>query len=114
MSKNYNRQYDKKRTNYNEISKTKEEPVVEEEKVITKEPKASEEIKPEKVVGVVNTDLLNFRERPSKDSTIIRTITKGETVEIERNNELDTIWVPIKYNGVSGWVMKEFIDVKVD
>ena len=56
--------------------------------------------------GIVNTDAVRLREKPSTDSNIITNIYQGEEMEIL---ETEGDWLKVKYGGNTGYVKKEYI-----
>ena len=108
------------KTNYNKMSKAKEDVVAEVEPVVEEtiaEPEAPVvEKKPEKKVIkgiVVDCVKLNVRTNPHPNAHIECTIDKGTEVVIERS-EGDFYFVR-KDNtteGFNGWCMKKYISIK--
>lgn len=61
--------------------------------------------------AVVNTDTLRLRKEASTDSTVITLLDKGEKLDvIEESGD----WVKIKVKGITGFVHKDFVDIKED
>ena len=61
--------------------------------------------------AIVNTDTLRLRKEASTDSTVITLLDKGEKLDvIEESGD----WVKIKVKGITGFVHKDFIDIKED
>ena len=61
--------------------------------------------------AIVNTDTLRLRKEASTDSTVITLLDKGEKLDvIEESGD----WVKIKVKGITGFVHKDFVDIKED
>ncbi len=58
-----------------------------------------------------DTSYLNLRYGPSKKYDVIEKIPDGKTINGygERTDGDGNIWVYVKYNNKSGWVMKELL-----
>lgn len=58
-----------------------------------------------------DTSYLNLRYGPSKKYDVIEKIPDGKTINGygERTDGSGNIWVYVKYNDKSGWVMKELL-----
>ena len=58
-----------------------------------------------------DTSYLNLRYGPSKKYDVIEKIPDGKTINGygERTDDDGNIWVYVKYNNKSGWVMKELL-----
>lgn len=61
------------------------------------------------VTGIVNTDAVRLREKPSTDSNIITNIYQNEEMEIL---ETEGDWIKVKYGENTGYVKKEYIKEK--
>lgn len=59
--------------------------------------------------GTITTETIRLRKEASTNSTIVELISKGEKVEII-SEEKD--WYKVKYKGMSGYVSKEYVQVK--
>lgn len=117
-SKNFKNQ---NRNNYNQYAKKAEIDRVKEEAVeeVTEPVEEAVEEVVEKVVepnpepktyGVVNCSKLNVRKGPSIHSNPLCIVESGTKMEIETfNNEWVKVVTP---DGVSGYCMKKFIDLK--
>lgn len=60
-------------------------------------------------IGVVNCDLLNLREEADADSDILCVMSMNDPVTILGE---DKNFYNVMYNGVVGYCMKKFINVK--
>jgi hypothetical protein len=68
--------------------------------------------------GVVTSNFLRLRERPSKQSNVLMGIPKGIIVEILSNTEIpETIeketafWYRVNFDGLFGWVFGAYLEV---
>lgn len=68
--------------------------------------------------GVVVTNYLRLRKEPNKDSSVIRSIPKGQIAEIQSNTgKLETIeeetsyWYRVDFDGVKGWVFGAYLKI---
>ncbi|MBN2535560.1 MAG: SH3 domain-containing protein [Spirochaetales bacterium] len=68
--------------------------------------------------GVVTSNFLRLRERPSKQANVLMGIPKGIIVEILSNTEIaETIeketafWYRVNFDGLFGWVFGAYIEV---
>lgn len=60
----------------------------------------------------VSADKLNLREKPDTDSISLKSLTRNSVVNIDGCDVIksdDHDWIRVEYNGLSGWVAKEFI-----
>lgn len=104
---------EKKKVNYNKIPKKKPEPVEVIEPIaepVAVEPPVEAPVKETSKRGIVNSSCpLNLRSEPKKDAKIV-TIMPGESrLSIEGE---DGDFYKVKFNGLEGYAMKKFIDVK--
>ena len=106
-SKNFKNQ---NRNNYNQYAKKAETDQVNEEAVEEVVEKVVEPIPEPKTYGTVNCSKLNVRKEPSIHSNPLCIVESGTEMEIEIfNNEWVKVVTP---DGVSGYCMKKFIDLK--
>lgn len=61
------------------------------------------------ITGVVNTPATRLREEPNTESTIITNIYEDDKVEIIENSGE---WCKVKYNGNTGYVKTEFLEIE--
>lgn len=73
----------------------------------TEENLPDEEKKPE-INGIVNTENLNFREGNGVNYAVIEELEKGTVIGILK---AEGYWLNVKYEGKTGWVHKEFVDI---
>ena len=59
--------------------------------------------------STVTRDSVNLRERQSTRSTLLKKIPAGATITVEGGGNT---WIPVNYNGVSGYVMSEYVVLK--
>ena len=66
------------------------------------------------VIGEVNTDKVNFRTEPKKDTNnanVIQKVNKGDQVEILTLPDDTTDWYRVRYNGVVGYIQAPFVTI---
>jgi len=68
--------------------------------------------------GVVTSNYLRLREKPSQDSSVLTGITKGTVVQIvsttDRKETIDkdtSFWYRIDVEGIRGWAFGAFLEV---
>lgn len=68
--------------------------------------------------GVVTSNFLRLRERPSRQATVLIGIPKGIVIEILSNTEIpETIeketafWYRVNFDGLFGWVFGAYLEV---
>lgn len=68
---------------------------------------------PVKGVAHSGSSGINLRRYPSSDSEVIVTIAEGQAFDIlyYYDSVLDTGWTKVKYNGLEGYVMSDFITI---
>lgn len=62
----------------------------------------------ESMARVTSSSTLNFRTAPNTDATIMAELPTGTTLIVESHG---SIWSTVRYHGVRGFVMTEFIDL---
>jgi uncharacterized protein YgiM (DUF1202 family) len=69
--------------------------------------------------GVVSSNYLRLRAKPSRDADVIDGLTKGTLVEILTNTERkETIeeekdyWYRVNLGGVKGWVFGAYLEIR--
>lgn len=61
--------------------------------------------------AIVDTDTLRLRKEASTDSTTLELLNHGQKLEvIEESGD----WIKVKVNGITGFVHKDFVDIKED
>lgn len=86
------------------------------EEVVEKKEEIVEEVKEEKApvkkdkkkIYVVNT-LLNFRESASKTSNVLKVLSVGDEIEV---NKIDGEWAECNVGKIKGYVMAQYITLK--
>lgn len=66
-----------------------------------------------RVVGVISPDTLNVRAGPNiRDSVVARIPANGTDIEItgESRTADGSVWVPIRWQGLTGWVNRKFLE----
>ena len=68
--------------------------------------------------GVVTSNFLRLRERPSKQAKVLSGIPKGIVVEILSNTEIPVtieketaFWYRVNFDGLYGWVFGAYLEV---
>lgn len=104
---NYNKNHNKPETVVENVEDVVEETVTQNTPVV-------EEPEVKVVYGVVaNCEKLNMRSEPSKQADVIRILTKGDEVRIvETKGEFYAVSVDNGTEGLNGFCMKEFIEIK--
>lgn len=132
MSKNKNRRFESNlldrapvaEEGHVESEATANEPTVSEPEVVTKETEPAVEAPAEKpdhgfyeekeprTYGVVNSKCkkLNVREAADPTARVVSIINSGKKIRIKKNESTDKFYKVSLETGVSGFVMKEFID----
>lgn len=103
MAKNKNEKKDEKAILVEDLETLKD---VENETVEVKD-EAETKDNDKVLVGTVNCDKLRVRKEPSTDAEILKYLKKGDEVVIESEDDKDF------YKIAAGFVMKEFISLKI-
>lgn len=78
-----------------------------------KVPDTKEQPKQEKILGaVVNCAKLRIREHPNINAIVAAEIEKGSEVIIDENKSTSDFYAVITENGLEGYCMKDYIQVK--
>jgi hypothetical protein len=73
----------------------------------SKENTGSENAEPAAARVVVSANSANFREGPSAGTTVLKTLTKGDTLTV--TGGADNGWLPVEHDGVQGYVSEDLL-----
>jgi len=61
-------------------------------------------------IATVTVDALNFRSGPGTNSTVLKTLKKGDTLTV--TGDAQNGWLPVEHQGTRGYVSSEMVSVK--
>ena len=66
------------------------------------------------VVAEITTDALRFRTDADEEAAVISTLEKGTSLYVSPENEEDTEWLYVSYDGEDGYVSSDYVEVSLD